>query len=417
VEKQINTCQILQNTVFLLVLVISCVLYSNGYSGNFFFFLNLILCIITILKGKLSFFSLQSVVLNFPAIPAFCQYNYGKSYGILQVTSYHLYYDEMMWYLFLYNAIILFWLINSSFLTKEKKLVKSSCSFSETSAIFCACVAIVATLIAFPSVPFIFVKEARFQALLPGHAWNHLAVVAAMFAYLIAKKNVIVKFSIIFMCFWFLAHYERVDILGFLIFIIFITLAPKKIRFVQLLKYGILFLIIVLFFVYIGEIRSSAGKDVTLSFLFQKLILQNTACDMAYVFNTSIVYVHQHGLIYGKTLLTYLYEAIPLLSYSGRAGLILFNTYHTPGGEFLLCEPLMNFGTIGIIIFATVQFWVLKWLVSSEGRYRYFVYFFLLATVFRTTWYGLKYIETGVLYFIPILYGICYLMEKHKKVG
>lgn len=43
------------------------------------------------------------------------------------------------------------------------------------------------------------------------------------------------------------------------------------------------------------------------------------------------------------------------------------------------------------------------------------IYIFLLATPFRYLWYGIEYIETGIVIFIPIIYILYKITKKGKK--
>lgn len=85
------------------------------------------------------------------------------------------------------------------------------------------------------------------------------------------------------------------------------------------------------------------------------------------------------------------------------------------GGEFILSEPYMNFGVIGIILFPIIEFCIYSMILSKNNRYRFFLYSFLMLTVFRTSWYGWMYIEKAIVYFIPIIYVITKILDNTTK--
>lgn len=165
--------------------------------------------------------------------------------------------------------------------------------------------------------------------------------------------------------------------------------------------------------IYIGEFR--VGNDaINFLDLVKKIFVQNTASDVAYVFNSSINYNKNNELLKGKTYVTYLVKTIPLLDYSYRVENILQEQYNTPGGDFFLDEPLMNFGIIGIIIYPIIELGIYYLILKKHSDYSFFVWIFLMATSFRTSWYGLLYIEKGIIYFIPIIYIIVKMFNSNK---
>lgn len=156
--------------------------------------------------------------------------------------------------------------------------------------------------------------------------------------------------------------------------------------------------------VYLGEVRAGNEQNLTFADIIRKSLVQNTASDIGYVFNVSIDFWKNNTLLKGESYTTYIIKLIPFLDSEVRVGKILNDTYGTPGGEFILSEPLMNFGIIGIIIFQIVEFGIYTMILSKQNKYRFVLYAFLIATTFRTTWYGWIYIEKAIVYFIPIIY-------------
>ncbi|NRS82860.1 hypothetical protein BD780_000085 [Clostridium tetanomorphum] len=268
-----------------------------------------------------------------------------------------------------------------------------------------AIIGIIFAYIAFPQMPFTFNSNTRFSALLPGNGWNHFSIVALLFAMPGLRKNRIVQFSYLFVCSWFLMHYERVDILGLIIAIllIYVVKTSKNIKLSTVLKVGIIVTLIFIILSYVGE-RRTGNVSFGISDVLAKLVSQNTASDIGYVYNSSCDFVKNDNLLYGKTYLTYIEGLIPLVDTPYRAGLIIKNLYNTPGGEFILTEPLINFGMLGVIIIPNIYLFIFKIILKKRTVLRYNLYIFLIVTAFRYLWYGFSYIETAVIWFIPLLY-------------
>ncbi len=165
--------------------------------------------------------------------------------------------------------------------------------------------------------------------------------------------------------------------------------------------------------IYVGDLRTGS-ENVSFANLMKKVFVQSTASDVAYVFNSAIDYSKNSDLLMGKTYLTYIVKAIPLLDYPLRTDKILLEEYSTPGGDFFLDEPLMNFGVVGIIIYPLIELGIYYLILKKKTDYRFFLWIFLIATTFRTSWYGLLYIEKGIIYFIPIMYLIKIMFNKRR---
>lgn len=167
--------------------------------------------------------------------------------------------------------------------------------------------------------------------------------------------------------------------------------------------------------IFIGELRVNNTQNLTMMNIVKKVFVQNTAADIGYVFNASVDYSENQELLMGKTYLTYLIKLVPFVDSNVRAGKILNDNYATPGGEFILSEPLINFGMFGAIVFQLIEFGAYTIILSKNNRYRFFLYSFLMITVFRTSWYGWMYIEKAVVYFIPIIYWITKILNNTEN--
>lgn len=405
-------------TITIVLSLITFIIYNILKTPNVLFFTNIVMLILILIKAKFSYFSMKTLVINYILFAVFFQYNTGESYGILEVSTIELNYFLINFLILLYNIISYIWICCLNVLINEKELLNDNFEIGKLSTYFCCLLAIVTAIIAFPGMPFNenYVSN-RFVGLLQGNAWNHISIVCLLFVLPNFKKNHFVKFTYLFVIFWFISHYERVDIIGLLFFcFVYILARKKKIKLKTYIIFGIIALVCVFTMVYMGEKRAGNEEYVNISSIIRKTLVQNTASDIGYVFNTSIDFYKNEDLLLGKSYITYIIKLLPFTDSDVRVGNILNEKYNTPGGEFILSEPLMNFGIIGVIVFQIIEYSIYTLILSKKNKYRFFLYSFLMMTVFRTCWYGWIYIEKAVVYFIPVIYIITkYLDEFEKK--
>lgn len=403
-----------ENIYIFLLLVIALVLYYSFANPNILFAFNIIMMLYILFRARISFFSIRVILCNYILFATFSEYNFDMSYGLLHLED-NLYFDKINILIFIYDFFILLVLTNSNIIELEHKQLNKKYEISKITEYIFGIIAVIATLIALPSLPFQD-DYARFDALLPGNAWNHIAMVALIFMIPNIKKSKFCKVIYAFVIFWFLSHYERVDIIGMLILIVIILYKQKerKIKIKNIIVLVFVIFAIIFSMIAIGEKRAG-NNSTTLSNLVKKVLVQNTACDVAYVFNSAIDYNNSHQLLYGKTYVTYLVKALPFLDTNERTDFILQNEYATAGGDFLLDEPLMNFGIVGVVIYPILEMLIYYFILKKQTRYRFILWSFLIMSVFRTTWYGLYYIEKGIIYFIPIMYFLLYFIERKGK--
>lgn len=391
-------------------IVISTIIYYFKFNPNIMFWINIFTIILICYKAKFSFISLQTVLINYILLPVFFQYNEGTSYGILEIGKIPLNYSIINYTIVIYNCINLFFIFNTNFLVKEQELLKDNPKIEKGIACFFGTVAIIATLIALPSIPFQTsdIRNVGLKALLPGNAWNHVAIAALIFAFPRLKDSKYVKFSYVFTIFWFLSHFERVDVLGLIIMIILLVIinVNAKLRKKMIIMTGIL--CVAIFFIMTAIANVRVNKEVTFNSLIRSIFVHSTVSDIAYTYNAAIQYNIEHENLYGKTYKSYLIEAIPLLKSDTDVEKILLDEYATVGGNYLLGEPVINFGIIGVVIFKIVELYIIYNLAKHKYKINYFWYLFLIATIFRSIWYGLSYIELGMLYMVPIFYIIAF---------
>ena len=76
----------------------------------------------------------------------------------------------------------------------------------------------------------------------------------------------------------------------------------------------------------------------------------------------------------------------------------------------------MNFGVLGIVLFAIAELSIINFILKKKKDYNFFLYIFILATPFRVTWYGLMYIEKGIIYIMPVLYILYMIINRNNNI-
>ena len=376
--------------------------YSSHSVEDLMFMINIALLVAIIAIAQFSLFTLISFISNYMLINVYTVYRTGVGYGLLAMSS-KIYMHEMNISLLVFNASILLWILFSNILKIEKRMLEKDIGLTKNQCVLYSFLTLTMAYIAFPGFQF-GLTENRFQALLPGHFWNHFMVVFLILASQQVKKSGFIKFTIALTTIWVLLHGERVDIVGFYAYL-FIRYCAKKGYRVNgkfFMRFGVLLLLAFSILVFVGERRVGSTSLGGIGFVVGSLLSQGTASDVGYVFNSAIEYVEHYSLLFGKTYITYVQGIIPFFDQPYRAGAIIENLYHTAGGEFFLTEPLINFGIPGIFVVVNLVILFMKLIFQKLTNYKCLVFFFLLATAFRYVWYGLTYIETGLLYLLPL---------------
>ncbi len=382
------------------------------------FLIDMFLLFLIVYKAQFSLITIWAIVPNYTLMCVFYYYVTDIAYGKLAFIH-NLQYNKMCELLILYNCVLVLFTYFSSFLDYEKGIYEKDVKIDNISANICALLAVVMAYIAFPSFSFTFDNGNRFNALLPGHFWNQFSVILLIFSVGNFKKSRLVRICYCIVIMWFLLHSERVDILGLILFLLIRYCSQKKYQF-SLKTMSIVSCVciaIFLLFIYIGNVRAGEQFAVSTSGFIQSFLTQSTASDLGHVFNGTLEYVDQKGLLYGETYITYLQGIIPMLEQPLRAGHIIESYYHTAGGELILTEPYLNFGFLGIVIIIPIYLCIVLKIIRKNSRYNRIVFYFLTVAAVRYLWYGLTYIETGIIYLIPLTYfGVTFWKKcKYKK--
>ena len=396
-SKRIN---VLEALLFSSAIALS-LLFLVTENTNYMFWAMLCVAGLILTHARFSAFSLATIILTYITLPVYYQDNYGHSYGILQTMNIPLYSKEIYSIIFFYLGILYLFLKFSPLLSAEKKLYQSKIIISDTLLFFSCAASIIFSIIAFPRLPGIYYEGARFDALLPGNGWNHLALVFLIIISCRYHNSWTARFSGVFVILWFLSHGERVDILVYLVGLVLIYLNRHRLSKKRL---SVLFICAIFTFflmIAIGQIRT--GDTITFTTLVREILVQRTAADIAYVFNASIHFAYHHELLHGLTYTSYMVELIPMLPAPYLTQNILQSLFATPGGEFYLSEALINFGIGGIYVVQILELLLTIVLLKSKSKYVTAIFYFVVCTQFRIVWYGRTYVETAIVIYLPIL--------------
>lgn len=399
--------------VSIIILAFTSIIMSMFYHYNRIIpmiIINFLLFFAVIIKAKLSLFSLKSLISFYVLIPVLFQHFTGESYGVLQFSKLSLETGKINVIIYIYILVNYLFITNTNVLDHEKRVIKNLENLKGVPVIIFSMLAIILIIVYYP--PKILSNGDRFYHLLPGDFWNHLSVIFLIFLLPSLKRNKLVLFPWLFVIAWCFLKKERVDAIG-LLFLLLIVMYKKKMVSKNVLI--ILTFVSVCFLAIMGITR--IGDSIN-SFdeLIKTILIQSTSSDIAYILNISIHYVDDYGLQFGQTYFNYFYELLPIGTSSYDASLILNNAYGHPGGIHLLSEPYMNFGFIGVIIYSIFEGLILNWLLKKKNKIVIVYYCFFVVSSFRYCWYGIRYLETGIVYLIPLAYCL-YIILKRKKKG
>lgn len=374
--------------------------------------LNGIVVLLICLKSKFSLFTIKTILISYVLLPIAYKIGVDNTHGILNIYQGEMYPFQINFLIFMYLIINCLFLNNTKVLLHEKEMFKRMNKFdiSSLNAILFSLLAIIFIIIYYP--PSFLSSGDRFYHLLPGNFWNHFSVICLIYLLPKMKKRKVYFLPWFFVIGWCVIKSERVDALGLILLLIMYCWHKKVIRKSSILLFGLVSF--VLFFI-IGYTRQGI-KFTSVEDFFFKLLNQSTCADLAYIFNISIDYTYNNGLIYGQTYLFYFSELLG--KFNGNvinATTLLSNLYSYPGGIYLLSVPFMNFGALGVIMFSIVENACYLFLFSRKSKVSIIYYLFFLSSIFRYCWYGIEYLETGFIYLIPFTYCVYYLLSVKKN--
>lgn len=404
--------------IFIIVLVNIIFMLEFNPSQGILIFLNVVLIFIAIVYNKFSIISLTMIVFNLLWIAIMIQVLTGTSYGLLQENVVPLHTTQILIYSFIYNDITTIFSMLFRINHHEKSLIQNfnKFNYSKKFILFCNLIAVVFTIVAFPRLSLSVSSNERFDMLLPGHAWNELAIIGLIFNLRYLRDTRSVQIVYMFCIFWFLANGERVDITGLLLGILIYfayNITKNKIR--SILKGISLLTIMVIIMIIIGNLRIGYSSY---SFNLLSIFTFSTASDVAYLFNVTIDYIDKFQPFNGQIFLSNLYQILPFMTPKLDFSTVISQIYPYPGGEPIVSAGLMDFGMLGMIITTVIDNLLIRFILIFKNKLFYYEYLLLLCSIPRIIWYGRSYVFTGLLFFIPIMVIISSFLNKnqHKLV-
>lgn len=390
----------------------------NKYSLIFAFLLDLSLVVISWITNGFELITFILFCIILLTVPITVQFFTGNSYGLLNMGIVQLYYADFLEYTFIYCSIFLGISIIINFENNEEKLINwDSLSLSSLNIIFNNLIAIIFTIVAFPRLTFHVVATERFDMLLPGHAWNQLAIVALLFNLRYLKDRTSVKLVYIFVICWFLLNGERADITGLVLglFIYFLGRDKKYIsKLSRLKKISIIFGLIVFLLLLNALISIREGSSISLLQDIKTLIVTPTLSDVSYIFNTVIDYSKRFSKLNGSIFLENIYSIIPLYN-NDFFGTLMSSLYPHPGGEPWLAQPLLDWGKVGLIFAPFIDLLLLKMITLRNNSFFKLEYLAFLCLIPRAVWYGRSYTFTTLIFFVPFMYLINKIIIKYAQ--
>ncbi len=390
----------------------------NKYSLIFAFLLDLSLVVISWITNGFELITFILFCIILLTVPITVQFFTGNSYGLLSMGIVQLYYADFLEYTFIYCSIFLGISIIINFENNEEKLINwDSLNLSSLNIIFNNLIAIIFTIVAFPRLTFHVVATERFDMLLPGHAWNQLAIVALLFNLRYLKDRTSVKLVYIFVICWFLLNGERADITGLVLglFIYFLGRDKKYIsKLSRLKKISIIFGLIVFLLLLNALISIREGSSISLLQDIKTLIVTPTLSDVSYIFNTVIDYSKRFSKLNGSIFLENIYSIIPLYN-NDFFGTLMSSSYPHPGGEPWLAQPLLDWGKVGLIFAPFIDLLLLKMITLRNNSFFKLEYLAFLCLIPRAVWYGRSYTFTTLIFFVPFMYLINKIIIKYAQ--
>ncbi|WP_394121472.1 hypothetical protein [Planococcus donghaensis] len=329
---------------------------------------------------------------------------------------------------FYYIWSILLWVTNKAYRNYDAKILVlySGTVQSLLATWFFSVLAIVSSIIYLPDLPGKAYHDLS-PSLLPGNAWNSVVVISYFFVLMGVKNSTIRKFALLFVPFWLLSHYARVDILGLLLILYLLLTASKRVdvikskfsfRNVALIAGGLLV------FSYLGLVRHSGLVFDVEAILDSVSILVNypTVQDLVYSTAAAIEVTHTYGNYY--TLIDYIPQLIPsffgIEAQSPQAAHLVAELIHTNYGLFVYGEYYLNFEIIGLIVAPFVTYAVL--FVPSFLLKKFFGnlgmalgYYWIVLTIARVFWYGYIYYIKPLIIIMPIFIILYLVIASFEK--
>lgn len=329
---------------------------------------------------------------------------------------------------FYYIWSILLWMTNKTYRNYDAKILVfySGTVQSLLATWFFSFLTIVSSIIYLPDLPG-KAYHALSPSLLPGNAWNSVVVVSYFFVLMGVKGSAIRKFAILFVPFWLLSHYARVDILGLLLILYLLLTATKRAGVIKSkfsFKKAALIVSGLLVFSYLGLVRHSGLVFDVEAILDSLFILINypTVQDLVYSTAAAIEVTHAYGNYH--TLIDYIPQLIPsffgIEAQSPQAAHLVASLIHTNYGLFIYGEFYLNYEMIGLILapFVTYAVIFVPAVVMKKFLGNFGValgYYWIVLTIARVFWYGYIYYIKPLVIILPVFVIIYLVIASFEK--
>ena len=313
----------------------------------------------------------------------------------------------------IFIIIELFFLCSTNMLAVEKSLYRKELFDTKWSVIF-RIVSFFLTLLIFPTIPTFKTNVGhRFDSgILPfsGFAGLTFFLLAISFNNQIKKKYYLFDF---FSVFWFIGHAERIEAMGYLCYVLLRYLNKNDTSNLSIWKiikkfYKLILIVLgsLIFLVWIGLTRGGGENNFKITFLIERLFIQSTACDVAYVFNCTVDLAKNKGLLFGKTYLGHISNLIPFIPNNFDISEVIMKNYYTVGGCPFFGECVANFGIVGVAPLMMMYFYLNSFFLKKDSKFRFLFWVPISMMSFRTAWYGWTSWYTLSFVVAPIIYII-----------
>lgn len=366
--------------------------------------------------AKLSFFSFFPAIINFCLLQEYAAVKGWKVYGLLALGYVPLYFNELKICTYMINIVIIFFILFTNCLRNEETLLKIKYHINAEASLAFVVLAVVITILIFPNFPNLSnLSNAgegnRFDSgIIPFAGWSIVPFFLLAASLGNAKYLKVKVASIIFVIAWYALRGERVEALGFALFIaVRYCFNSKNKR--AIIKVIILMIFIIPIFISIGSLRIGS-LDTSPRNLLQLIIIQATACDVTYVFNCAVDLFYSGIHLHGITYLSYLVNCVPLLDDPYSFSKVIQQYYYTAGGGLFFAEPIANYGFVFTLLLIISYIVLVTYILSHKGTYTYLVYSVFMISIFRSAWYGMNYPIVTLIYFIPFAILVNAIFDK-----
>lgn len=407
------------------------VLFNNI---TFYLFVSVLYLAVIARWAHISFFTVFSVITVFTLLQTWIQATTGHASGMIynNQAGVPLYEGIHGLCTISFMLTMLLFLRFTNVIKNEKLIYRSKTICPEYLAIILLILSCVIMFVMFPSLPTFTLnaETRRSQGLFSSYGWVLIGLLLATFSTDYVDRHKSIYIAYFFLIFWSIGHGERVEVMGFAVFLV-LKLANNsvknsnfsskkgigniKLKNLLLVFAGFLFILLMVF---IGVYRmrgEGVYVDLSVPELFRLTFSQSTAGDVVYVFDCAVDMMVHGNLLFGKTYFDWIAQLVPGMDSGISAAVVIQDYYYTVGGAQFFVEPMMNFGLFGILI-TNITFCALySFLLSRKNSLLASMMFYpMVIEIFRTAWYGRNGWVLTSCVVMPVLYLLLNLVSTNK---